>query len=358
MHSGQYADLGGQGTDLVHAAAVHALALEQPLLDHLLLHLVQADLNVGVEILILVRELLGEVQPGGGQPLFPDVLVGGIQSVLDLIQAVVHQVVQQLMIHGGLLEGELGLADLGYDAVDELHDLHIGLMSNADGLQDHGLGGLVGLGLDHDHLLEGGGDAHEAGRSLPLVGGGVDDILAVQVAHVGGGHRPVPGHVGGGDGDGSAQGRHDLHGVVVVVGQHGAGDHGVVAQLLVKQGTHGPVDDPAVQDTPFAGLALPAVEGAGDAAHGVHPLFKFDGQGEVVDARLGDGVGGAGGEGLGLRPLADGQHHGVAVAADALGVGKLCHLAGLHGEGAAADLHFVNLVVRELSVSYHCFTSI
>ena len=250
------------------------------------------------------------------------------------------------MVHGGLLEGELGLADLGHNAVDELHDLHVGLVGNADGFQHNGLGSLVGLGLDHDHLLEGGGDAHEAVGSVPLLGGGVHDILAVQVAHVGGGHGPVPGHVGGGDGDGSAQGSHNLHGVIIVVGQHGAGDHGVVAQLLVKQGAHGAVDDAAVQDAPLAGLALPAVEGAGDAAHGVHPLFKFDGQGEVVDARLGDGVRSAGG-----------QHHGVAVAADALGIGQLCHLAGFHGKGTAADFHFVHLVVGELLVCDHRFTS-
>ena len=301
---------------------------------------------MGIEVLVLVGKLLGKVQPGGSQPLLPDVLVVGIQSVLDLVQAVVHQVVQQLVVHGGLLEGELGLADLGHNAVDELHDLHVGLVGNADGLQHNGLGSLVGLGLDHDHLLEGGGDAHEAVGSVPLLGGGVHDILAVQVADVGGGHRSVPGHIGRGDGNGSAQGSHDLNGVVVVVGQNSAGDHGVVAELLVEEGTHGPVDDPAVQDAPLRGLALPAVEGAGDPAHGVHPLLKLDGQREVVDTGLGDGVGSAGG-----------QHHGVAVAADALGIGKLSHFAGLHGEGAAADLHLVDLVVGELLVCDHRFTS-
>ena len=246
------------------------------------------------------------------------------------------------MVHGGLLEGELGLANLGHDAVDELHDLHVGFVGNADGLVNHTLGGLVGLGLDHDHLLEGGGDAHEAVAGLPLVSGGVDDILAVQMCHIGGGHGAVPGHVGGGDGDGSAQGSHNFHRVVVIVGQDRAGHHGVVAQFLVKQGTHGPVDDPAVQNAPLGGLALPAVEGAGNPAHGVHPLLELDGQGEVVDAGLGDGVAGAGH-----------QHHGVAVAADALGVGQFCHLAGFHGEGAAADFHFVNMVIGVLFAGNH-----
>ena len=37
------------------------------------------------------------------------------------------------------------------------------------------------------------------------------------------------------------------------------------------------------------GLALPAQEGAGDAAHGVELLLKVHAQGEEVDAVPGDG---------------------------------------------------------------------
>ena len=251
------------------------------------------------------------------------------------------------MVDGGLLEGELGLADLSHNTVDELHNLHVGLVGNTDALQHDIFGSLVGLGLDHDHLLEGGGDAHEAVAGSPLVSGGVDNILTIQVSHVGGSHGAIPGDIRGCNSDGSAQRGNNFHGVIVVVGKHGAGNHGVVAQLLVEQGAHGPVDDPAVQDAPLGGLALPAVEGAGDAAHGVHPLLKLDGQGEVVDTGLGDGVAGAGG-----------QHHGVAVAADALGVGKLCHLAGLHGKGTAADFHFIDMMVGILLMGNHLLTSL
>ena len=251
------------------------------------------------------------------------------------------------MVDGSLLEGELGLADFGHDGVDELDDLHVGLVSHTDGLVDDGLGSFLGLGLDHDHLLEGGGDAHEAVAGLPLVGGGVDDILAVQVGNVGGSHRAVPGHIRASDGDGSTQGGYDLHRVVVVVGKNGAGHDSVVAQLLVEEGTHGTVDDPAVQNAPLGGLALPTVEGTGNPAHGVHPLLELDGQGEVVDAGLGDGVAGAGD-----------QHHGVAVAADALGVGKLRYLTGFHGEGTAADFHLVNMVIGILFAGNHERTSL
>ena len=66
MDSGQQTNFSVQGTDIVHATAVHALALEQPLLNDLLLHLVQADFNVGLEIFVLLTELLLEVQTGSG----------------------------------------------------------------------------------------------------------------------------------------------------------------------------------------------------------------------------------------------------------------------------------------------------
>ena len=32
---------------------------------------------------------------------------------------------------------------------------------------------------------------------------------------------------------------------------------------------------------------------------------------------------------------------------------QLCHLAGFHGEGAATNFHFINLVIRELFVRNH-----
>ncbi len=59
VNAGQNGDLSVERTDVVHAAAVHALAREQPLLDDLLLHLVQADLDV-----LAHREVGDEVVEG------------------------------------------------------------------------------------------------------------------------------------------------------------------------------------------------------------------------------------------------------------------------------------------------------
>ena len=75
---------------------------------------------MGFEVLVLLAELLLEVQTGSGEPLLTDVLVIGVQSVLNLAQAVSDQVVQQVVVDSSLFEGELGLADFRNDAVVQI----------------------------------------------------------------------------------------------------------------------------------------------------------------------------------------------------------------------------------------------
>ena len=342
----QNADLGVERADLVHLAAVDALALEQPLLDDLLLHLIQADLDVDVEVLILFGELVGEIAAGRGQALLADVLVVGVEGIFDLVHAIGAQIVEQVVVDGCLFKRELRLANGLDDGVDELHDLHVRLMGDADALEHDALRGFLGLGLDHDDLLERRGDAHEALGGAALLGRGVDDVLAADIGDVRRGDRAVPGDVGAGHGDGSAQRGDDLNGVLVVVGKDGAGHDDIVAQLIVEERAHRTVDDAAVEDAALGGLALAAVEAAGDAADGVHSLLELDGQREVVDA------------GLGIRGAGDGREHdGVAVAADALGVGQLCDLAGLDGKGTAADGSLKHMVVGILFSGDHGLSS-
>ena len=324
----------------------YTLALEQPLLDDLLLHLIQADLDVDVEVLILFGELVGEIAAGRGQALLADVLVVGVEGIFDLVHAIGAQIVEQVVVDGCLFKRELRLADGFDDRVDELHDLHVRLMGDADALEHDALRGFLGLGLDHDDLLERRGDAHEAFRGAALLSRGVDDVLTADIGDVRCGDRAVPGDVGAGHRDGSAQRGDDLNGVLVVVGKDGAGHDDIVAQLIVKERAHRTVDDAAVEDAALGGLALAAVEAAGDAADGVHSLLELDGQREIVDA------------GLGIRGAGDGREHdGVAVAADALGVGQLCDLAGLDGKGTAADGSLKHMVVGILFSGDHGLSS-
>ena len=215
-------------------------------------------------------------------------------------------------------------------------------MGELDALHEDVFLDLVGLGLDHDDLFVGRGDGHEALAGIALVLRGVHDILAVEVADIGGRGRAVPGNVGVGDDERRADGGNDLHGVVIVLREDGVGQNDIVAELLVKERTHRAVDQTGDEDAAVRGLALAAVEGAGDAADGVHALLDLDGQREIVDAGLGQGRGDCGDE-----------HDGVAVAADGLCVAELCDLAGLDRKGTAADLGLKNVMIRILLVRDH-----
>ena len=246
------------------------------------------------------------------------------------------------MVDGSLLEGELRLADGVDDVVDELDNLDVRLMGELDALHEDIFLDFLGLGLDHDDLLVGRRDGHEALAGVALVLRRVDDILAVEVADVGRSRRAVPGNVGIGHDEGRADGGHDLDGGVIVLREDGVGQDDVVAKLLVEEGAHRTVDQAGDEDAALRRTALAAVEAAGDAAHGVHPLFDLDGQREIVDAGLRQ-------RGRNSRH----EHDSVAVAADGLGVAELCNLAGLDREGTAADVGFKDVVVGVLFLGNH-----
>lgn len=264
--------------DFPRRAAVDALALEQPLLDDLLLHLVQAHVDLDIPVLgVLLAELLFEVDDSLGQTGLADVLVVGVECVGDLVQTVLAQIVEHIVVDGSLFKRELRLADGVNDGVDELHDLDVRLMGQLDALHEDVFLDLVGLRLDHDDLLVGRRDGHKALAGVALILRGVDDILAIQIADIGGRGRAVPGNVGIGDDERRADGGDDLNGVIVVLREDGVGQNDVVAQLFVEQGAHRAVDEAGDQHAAVGGLALAAVErAAGVPRLTVKPLLPHD----------------------------------------------------------------------------------
>ena len=347
MHTRQNADLCVQRANFVRRAAVDTLALEQPLLDDLFLHLVKADVNLDVPVVrVLFTELLLEVDDGGGQALFADVLVVGVEGVGDLVKTVLAQIVEHLVVDGGLFKRELGFADGVDDGVDELNNLDVRLMGELDALHEDVFFYFVCLRLDHDDLLVRRRDGHEALAGVALVLRRVHDILAVQIADVRGGRGAVPGNVRVSNDERRADGGDDLNRVIIVLRENGVRQDNVVAELLVKERAHRAVDKTRDENTAVRGLTLAAVKRAGDAADGVHALFDLNGQREVVDAGLRQGRGHGGDE-----------DDGVTVAADGLGIAELGDLAGLDREGAAADFGLKNVMVRILLVRNHEITS-
>ncbi len=234
---------------------------------------------------------------------------------------------------------ELGLADLGDHAVDELDLLLVLVVGKLDRLVHGVVIDLVRAGLDHDDLLAGGNDRDVEIRNLALLGVGVEHELAVHKADLQRADGAVPGDIGDGESGGGADQGCDLGRAVVIDAHDRRHDGHVVAEVIGEQRADGAVDDAGGQDALLAGTALAAVERAGDAADGVELFLKVNGEGEEIDAvaRTGGSRG------------AD-QHAGVAVADHDGGVGELGELADLEREGAAGELHLVLAVVGELSV--------
>ena len=336
---GQDTHLGGQRTNFIFLAAIHAVALQQPLLDDHLLELIGDFLKVLVHVGIFLEVLLVPVLDHGVPAGLADVLIVGIHGGLGLVHEVGGDLVEQLVVEVGVRIVELGLADLGDHLIDELDLLLVFLVGLLDGLEHLIVGNLVGAGLDHDHLLAGGDHGDVQIGDLALLAGGVDDQLTVHKAHLHGAHRAVPGNVGNGEGGGGADEGGDL-GRAVMIHSHDGGHNGhIVAEVIGEQGTDGAVDDAGGQDALFTGAALTAIEAAGDAAHGVHLLLKIHAQGEEVDTVPGTGGGG------GAH-----QHAGVTVAHHNGGVGQLRQLADLQSQGAARQLHLVLVVAGELTM--------
>ena len=176
---GQHAHFGAEGTDLVLLAAVHAVAFQQPGLDDLLLELVGDLLQILVHVGVIFQILLVPLFNHGVPALLADVLIIGVHSGLGLVHEVGHDVIEQLLIEGGVGIVELGLADLGDHLVDELDLLLVLLVGLLNGLEHLVIGDLVGAGLDHDHLLAGGDHGDVQIADLALFAGGVDDQLTV-----------------------------------------------------------------------------------------------------------------------------------------------------------------------------------
>ena len=188
--------------------------------------------------------------------------------------------------------------------------------------------------FDHRNELGGGGHRYVHLVSFLLLGGGVDDVLAVHIADGNAGDRAGPRNIGNRESDGGADHGSDF-GRAVRVNRHHRADHGnIVAHILREQRADRPVDHAGGEDGRFGRAAFALHEGTGDLAHGVKLFFIIHRKGEEVDpvARLRGHGGGA-------------QHGGLTIADEAGAVGQLRHFAGFHLQRAAGEFGFKNLEI-------------
>ena len=326
----QDARLAPDGPDLLLAAAVGTDLLVDDLVPHDLFGHVVED---GVDVLALLgmRFVEGGVDLGlhllGA--LFPLLAVEGVHLPDDLVHGERADGLVQLL--GGLVDVDLhlGLADLVLDALDEGADLLDLLMGKEDGAQHLLLGELLGPGFHHHDRVLGAGHGQGQAALFPIFHTGVEDVFPVHIAHGHGARGAHEGGFGDGQGDGGAQHGDDVGLHVLVHGQAGGDDLHVVVEALGEQGAQRPVDEPVGQDGLLGGAAFPLDEAAGDLAHGVELLFKFNGQGQKIHAVPG-GFGHGGAD----------QHRGAAAAHQAGAACLLGILAGLDDELAIADHGF------------------
>ena len=163
VYTRHHMDLGRQRADLLHAAAVHALAVCQPAADDLLLQLVHALGQVrAVLFLVFVVQRRLELVDDRAHARVADGLVVGIHGDLELVIAGRLELVEQVVVDVVVLILELGLADLVLDALDERADLLELLVRLHQRIEHAVLGHLLGARLDHNDLVLGRaqGDVH------------------------------------------------------------------------------------------------------------------------------------------------------------------------------------------------------
>ena len=98
-----------------------------------------------------------------------DVLIVGVHRGLGLVHEVLDDLVEQLLVEACVRVVELGLADLGDHAVDELDLLLVLVVGKLDGLVHGVVVDLVRAGLDHNDLLAGGNDGDVKVGDLALL---------------------------------------------------------------------------------------------------------------------------------------------------------------------------------------------
>ena len=280
----------------------------------------------------LALQLVGDDEGVGGLRLR-----GRLDGGVDVVLVVEED--RELLDRLGRFLGELGLGldellDEGLRGVEAAgHDLlGGGLLAAGDELDDL----LGGLGLDHhDRDVTGLGHAtghdHVEDGVLELRVRRERDPLALDEGDADAADRAGERQAGELGGQRRGVDRQHVVGHVGVERHHGDDDLDLVAQTLLEGRAQRPVDQAAGEDRVLARATLGAEEGAGDLAHGVHPLLDVDREGEEVEVVL--------------RRLAGGrrrEQHGLVVDVGRDGAGGLTgQQAGLELDGALAELAIV-----------------
>ncbi len=193
----------------------------------------------------------------------------------------------KLLVFCGRFPVPCRLADFSRQLVDRIdRGLH-GLVPEHDRTEHDLFGEHVGLGLDHQYRIFGAGnDEIEMGVS-ELRDSRVEDVVAVNVAHLGSADRPCKWHPRYRQRGRGADERRDVGIYVRVQGDHGCDHLHFVLEALWEERPDRSIDQAAGQRLFFARSAFTLEEATRDLARGVGLLLVIDGQREEIPSRIG-----------------------------------------------------------------------
>ncbi len=344
MNARQHADFNRDLADLVEAAPIGTNAI----LGHLL-----AEDSLAHRFVILRQLLLGVRIPFGK-------LLG--QLVLDLLdQRVAFRLgmglgverVLQPVADLGLKRSKVSLIELdrshdtlwlpclGNQLVDRGADLLDLGVAEFDGIDHRLFADAGGAALDHHHAVFCGDDGDIQLALEPLSIGGIDDELAIHLAHAHRADRAAEGNIG--KRQGRARGIDADHvGIVFFIRGQDQGNHlGLIAEIFGEHGADGAVDLAAGENLTLAGTAFALDKAAGNAATGIGVFAVIHGQGEKIEAFFGIRSGHGGG-----------QNHVVTLGHEHGARGLLGHAACFKSQSLATgklDSHFL---FHKILISY------
>ena len=240
----------------------------------------------------------------------------------------------------------LGFAHFLTDEFDEFALFLYCLVSEHDGVKHFLFGYFVCACFHHHYGVLGSRKVEVEQTAFLLFLRGVDDVLAVNVAHNDASRRSCKGNVGNGKSNGTAH--HCVHfRLNVRFHRHCRGNYRhVVQKSLGEQRTDGSVDKTRSQNSLVACSAFTFFESAWNFTHGIHFFFKINAQREKVYSVTG----------LFCQSYV-GHNNGVAALYHAGTVCLFGVLAYFHTDCSTTNFHFENVVrsIANLSVNFSEF---
>ena len=235
---------------------VHGDFVPGAVLAHQCRHRVLVNLGHGLLALLFIGNLIGLVQPVGGQ-------FAHAQG--------------QHFIGRRRLPVPGGFAGLAGQLVDGLDDHLLLLVSEHHRPQHHRFAQFLGLGFHHEHGVFRAGDDQIQLGILQLLVRRVEQILTVPVAHPGGADGAVERHAGQFQGRRGTYHGGDVRIDVRIAGHDGGNNLNFVKKTFGEQGPQRPVNEPGNQGFALAGAAFPFKEATGHPAGGVEFFLIING---------------------------------------------------------------------------------